>query len=354
MKLLRSLPILIASAHLGCGAAREQPNDGFMKPMERAASPAGSFSVPMKSPTPVAVTDGSSSTILQMTSTAGPTGMASMMGGMMGMAAPSQADKVAPPVDSPAMSRKIIYDAQIDLVVKDVAPISKQLSNLVQEARGYIAEESTTGSPGSQRSMRWKIRVPVDQFESFAQKVVALGELERAVRTSQDVTEQYYDLEARIKNKKVEEKTLTKILEERTGKLEDVLKVEVELSRVRGEIEQLEGRIRVLEHLSALATLTLSVREREKYEPPPPVAADFPTQIARTWDSSIHGLINLFKSVVLWVVDWAVWIPLLIVAALLGWVIFRWLIRVLMRALPRLIALARTPITLPRPPSGSE
>ena len=115
----------------------------------------------------------------------------------------------------------------------------------------------------------------MEQFDSFVDSIVALGELERNNRTSQDVTEQYYDIEARIKNKRVEEQTLNKILQERSGKLEDVLKIEIELSRVRGEIEQLEGKIRVLENLSSLATLTLNVRERDKYAPPPPVVADF-------------------------------------------------------------------------------
>ena len=268
------------------------------------------------------------------------------------MTEPGQASrsKSVVPAGVPAISRKIIYDAQVDLVVENVNPIAKKLTSLVQEARGYVADENTVGSPGSQRSMRWKIRVPVDQFESFVQNVVALGELERTTRTSQDVTEQYYDIEARIKNKKAEEKTLTKILEERTGKLEEVLKVEVELSRVRGEIEQLEGRIRVLENLSSLATLTLNVREREKFEPPAPVAADFPTQVVRTWDSSVHSLINLGKGVVLWAVDWAVWVPLLIVGGIVAWLILRWLIRVFVRNLPRLIALARTPITPITPP----
>ena len=276
-----------------------------------------------------------------------------MMGGMM-QAGGGEQDKSAVPAGVPAISRKIIYDAQVDLVVENVNPIAKKLTSLVQDAHGYVADENTIGSPGSQRSMRWKIRVPVDQFEAFVQNVVALGELERTTRTSQDVTEQYYDIEARIKNKKAEEKTLTKILEERTGKLEDVLKVEVELSRVRGEIEQLEGKIRVLENLSSLATLTLNVREREKFEPPAPVAADFPTQVARTWDSSVHSLINLGKGVVLWAVDWAVWVPLLIVGGIVAWLILRWLIRVFVRNLPRLIALARTPITPPPATPGSQ
>lgn len=253
-----------------------------------------------------------------------------------------------PPAAATSIARKIIYDAQVDLIVDSVDPVARKVGTLVQQAHGYIAEQSVTGSPGSQRSMRWRFRIPVEQFDSFVDAIVALGELERNNRTSQDVTEQYYDLEARIKNKRVEEQTLTKILQERSGKLEDVLKIEIELSRVRGEIEQFEGKIRVLENLASLATLTLNVRERDKYAPPPPAVADFGTQIARTWDSSILDLKNMGKSWMLWVVSWAIWIPFLLVGALLAWIVLRWLVRVFLRNLPRLVALARTPLALPR------
>jgi hypothetical protein len=253
---------------------------------------------------------------------------------------------------SSGISRKIIYDGEVDLVVESVDPIAKQVSTLVQDAHGFIAEMNVTGSPGSRRSMHWRVRIPVEQFDSFVDAVIALGELERHNRTSQDVTEQYYDLAARIKNKKNEEQTLNKILQERSGKLEDVLKVEIELSRVRGEIEQLEGKIRVLENLSSLATLTLNVREREKYAPPPPVVADFSTQIARTWTDSMLSLVNLGKSLVLWVVSWAIWIPFLLVGVILAWVLLRWLVRVFVRNRPRIVALATTPITGPRTPAS--
>jgi Domain of unknown function (DUF4349) len=253
-----------------------------------------------------------------------------------------------------AIARKIIYDAQVDLTVESVDPIAKKVGSLVQEARGYIAEQNVTGSPGSQRSMRWRVRIPVEQFDSFVDSIVLLGELERNNRTSQDVTEQYYDIEARIKNKKVEEQTLNKILQERSGKLEDILKIEIELSRVRGEIEQLEGKIRVLENVSSLATLTLNVRERDKYAPPAPVAADFGTQVARTWNGSLLDLKNMGKSFALWTVSWAIWVPFFLVAALLGLIVLRWLFRVFLRNLPRLVVLARTPITAPRAPTASE
>lgn len=252
------------------------------------------------------------------------------------------------------ISRKIVYDAKVELVVESVDPIATKIGSLVQQARGYIAEQSVSGSPGSKRAMQWRFRVPVDQFDSFVESVVALGELVRNDRTSQDITEQYYDIEARIKNKKTEEATLNKILQERSGKLEDVLKIEMELSRVRGEIEQLEGRIRVLENISSLATLSLNVREREQYAPAAPIVADFRTQMTRTWDGSVSDLIKMAKSVVLWVVSMVVWIPFLLVGALVAWMVLRRLLRMLIRAFPRIVAVARTPITLRRAPGPSE
>jgi hypothetical protein len=264
---------------------------------------------------------------------------------------PERTTNVAP---GTAFSRKIIYDAQVDLVVDSVDPIGKKVTSLVQAARGYIAEQNVTGSPGTLRSIHWKIRIPVEQFDSFVESIVSLGELERNNRTSEDISDQYYDIEARIKNKKVEEQTLNKILQERSGKLEDILKIEIELSRVRGEIEQLEGKIRVLENLSSLATLTLNVREREKYAPAAPVVAGFSTQISRTWDGQILNLVDLAKAIVLWAVSWAIWLPFLLVALILAWIVGRRLLRAFIRNIPRLVTLARTPLIRPRAQSPGE
>jgi hypothetical protein len=276
------------------------------------------------------------------------------MGAAVAMMGGFQPGANSAPSVPPGITRKIIYDAQVDVVVDSVDSVSRRVSTLVQDARGYIAEQSVTGSPGALRSMRWRIRVPVERFESLVSSVVSLGELERNSRTSQDVTEQFYDIEARIKNKKIEEQTLNKILQERSGKLEDVLKVEVELSRVRGEIEQLEGKIRVLESLSSLATLTLNIRERDKYAPPPPVVADFPTQIDRAWHESIDHMVELGKSIVLWTVTWSIWIPFYVLGAIVAWFMIRWLTRVVLRNRARLVALANTPIVAGGAPRAGE
>ena len=344
MILLRSLSMLLVLALVGCG----EVNTAYQRSESSVtAAKASSGDVTRIN------------NLSNLSALSPPVSPAAPMRGMMAEQAPAapvaaQAGPTSTGAVPADISRKIIYDGQVDLVVESVDPIARKVTTLVQDAHGFIAELNVTGSPGSRRTMHWRVRIPVEQFDSFVDAIVSLGELERHNRTSQDVTEQYYDLAARIKNKKNEEQTLNKILQERSGKLEDVLKVEIELSRVRGEIEQLEGKIRVLENLSSLATLTLNVREREQYAPPPPVVANFSTQITRTWADSLLGLVNLGKALVLWAVSWAIWIPFLLVGVILAWVLLRWLVRLFLRSLPRVVALARTPITRPRTPTTGE
>ena len=139
------------------------------------------------------------------------------------------------------------------------------MKDLAEQHSGYIAKSNVRGRPGSPRSGEWTIRVPVANYEDFLAAARELGET-RSVRTdSDDVTAEFYDVEARIRNKKQEEDRLRKHLEDSTGKLEDILHVEREISRVRGEIERMEGRMRVLKDLTSLTTINLRVDEIEDY-----------------------------------------------------------------------------------------
>ena len=327
---------LLSLAITGCGEPTPQSNSGLAGSYSYSADAADrEYSV---SATPI-LAEASAGSDSDKGSGMG------MMGGMMGAAvAPGPFAQDVPPSEA-AVARRIIYDAQIDLVVEDLEPSADRLVELVGQHEGYIAEQDLSGTPGSRRNGRWKLRVPVERFEDLVQDVLAMGELQRHQRSSQDVTEEFYDIEARVRNKRVEESTLLEILEDRSGVLEDVLKVEIELSRVRGEIEQLEGRLRVLEALSSLATVTLSLREREDYAPSPPVAPDFGTRIARVWAASIADLRDLGEGLVLFAVGLTPWLPLI----LIGLAVLLLLLRRLIRALPRLWELGRRPITQSRP-----
>lgn len=212
--------------------------------------------------------------------------------------------------------RKIIYTATVDLVVENLTAGQTKLTQLVKANRGYIAETNVGGQSGSQRSGTWKVRVPVENYESFMAGAQRLGELQSINSSSQDVTAEYYDVSARIKNKRVEETRLQDLLKKATGKLSEVLQVEKELSRVRGEIEQLQGRIRVLSSLSSLTTITISMNEIKDYVPPAPPS--FATEIARQFSGSLGAMRAAGKGLVLLGAALLPWLPFALVG-FFGW-----------------------------------
>ena len=259
---------------------------------------------------------------------------AGAMGGGMGgaMAAGDKTSSFNPASNAatdakvpPALPRKIIYNAKVTVVVESVAALSDQLAKLVKEAGGYVSETDQSSYTHVQRTASWTIRVPVDRFDGFLAAVNRLGEVQQSRLDSQDVTQEFYDIEARIKNKQEEEKRLLKHLADSTGKLDEILAVERELSRVRGEIETMQGRIRFLASSSDLSTLTITATEVESFTPL--VHPTFGTEIARTFSHSVEGLVDFGKGIILATVSIAPWLPLVVLVALLMVVVGRGLVR---------------------------
>ncbi len=221
----------------------------------------------------------------------------------------------------PPLARKIIYDARIDLVVESLSGTEQAILRLINEHNGFLAESDQASVTALQRRGTWRVRVPVDHFSAFVSAVSRLGEVRQNHVGSQDVTEEFFDLEARIRNKREEEKRLLKHLADSTGKLKDILDVEKELSRVRGEVEQMEGRLRFLANRTELSTITIEATEWKDYKPP--IAATFPTVLGRTFFRSYESLVEFGKFFLLVVVALAPWTPLIV----LGLFAMRWLVR---------------------------
>ena len=217
--------------------------------------------------------------------------------------------------------RRIIYTAEVDLVVERLTEAEAALKSLVKVQQGFVASNDVGGSPGSPRAGTWTVRIPVDRFETFMAEVPKLGELQRVHTDSQDVGEEYYDLEARLSSKRLEEERLLSHLKRSTARLQDILAVERELSRVRGEIEQLQGRLRYLSNRTELTTVTIRLNEVKEYLPPE--RTTFTAQIGRSFNDSLGLLGKTAAAFLLLLVALAPWALVLAVVAVPVWLVLR-------------------------------
>jgi hypothetical protein len=172
--------------------------------------------------------------------------------------------KQADAAGAPALPRKIIYDTHVQLIVPDVVRAEAELRDLIKRSEALVASSEITERATSARRLTLRVRVPVERYEGFLEALTKLGRPERIKADSQDVTEEFYDLADRIKNKRLEQDTLREYLLEKkaTSKLEDILTVEREIGRVREELDRLEGRLRRLDALSSLATVNIVLEQR--------------------------------------------------------------------------------------------
>jgi len=128
----------------------------------------------------------------------------------------------------------------------------------ITQSGGYI-EENSTGSDGS---AHLRIRIPAKTFNETIGSLEKLGKVKSKTVTGQDVTEEYIDVDARLKNKIVLRDNLKQLLEKATD-VKDILAIETELNRVQGDVDSMEGRIKSLKEKVDFATVSLSL-ERGK------------------------------------------------------------------------------------------
>jgi len=219
-------------------------------------------------------------------------------------------------------TRKLIFNGLVELVVKNLDEAIQGLDDAVGRSRGFIAASSLSGKSGSKRTGHWTLRVPVATNRELIKDLKSLGELIRETTRSQDVTEEFFDLQARLKNKQVEESRLIKHLENSTGKLEEILHVEREISRVRGEIESMQGRLNLLNDQTSLATIELTMLEMDNYIPE--AAPTLVTRVQRAFSGSVENLVRVGESLLIMVV---VVIPWLILLAVPGVPFLLWMFR---------------------------
>ena len=215
------------------------------------------------------------------------------------------------------ISRMVVKNGWLNLVVKDIKETAKKISQFAIENGGYVVE-SNIYEKETLPSGYITVRVPAEKFE------IAIESFKKmAVRVSnegtraQDVTEEYVDLEARLRNLEAAEKQLLEIMT-RAGKMSEVLEVQRELTNVRNQIEKIKGRMEYLEREVKMSSITVNLALSEELLPVPPAEKWRPKYVfLQSWKSVLHFW-KEFSYFIIRLIVWAqLWLPILIIILLL-------------------------------------
>ena len=195
--------------------------------------------------------------------------------------------------------QKLIKDARLDFTVVNYDNAYDRVSNIAAGAGGYVSDskESVYKTKDYTRKGGYIIiRIPAEKFNSAVLQIKEVGELTNKEITVQDVTQEYLDLSARLKNAIAEEEGFLKIMENATT-VEDMLMVEKEIGRVRGNIEQMQGQINYMNNRINLATIHVNMQEPIKEEPYTPPARKW--GIREAVDTAFDGFLSTTRGIII-------------------------------------------------------
>ncbi len=211
-------------------------------------------------------------------------------------AAVFQLDKAVEPAE--ALDRKIIRNAEITIEVPSTTDAQHQVTFIAETHGGFVvtseAKQRESNDP-AQRTLDIKlvVRVPSNEFGRAFDEIKKLsGNTPSENVTSQDVTEDFIDLEARIKTQKALEVQFLEIMRQ-ANKIADALEVQRQIAEVRTDIEKLEGRKRFLENRSSLSTINVNIQT------PKPVITVTETGFRHSLREAVSDSITLASDMVL-------------------------------------------------------
>jgi hypothetical protein len=227
---------------------------------------------------------------------------------------------------SEALNRKIIRNADLALEVSAPLEAQQKVSSIAETLGGFVVTSESKLRPsgdGAKQDVEVSlvVRVPSQQFKPAVEQILGLGS--RVIQnkaTGEDVTEEFIDLEARVKTQKALEEQFLEIMK-RANKVEDALEVQRQIAEVRTEIEKLEGRKRFLENRASLSTITVALQ-------PPATIVVNTSGFSRSVREAVSESVGVAVDIVLFLIrSVIVLIPVLLLIILPGLLLTRFVWR---------------------------
>jgi uncharacterized protein DUF4349 len=190
----------------------------------------------------------------------------------------------------------MIRTGQAFVEVEKVDAAIFKIRQLTATVGGYITNTSVSGGRDQIRQATLELKIPAANYDKAVESLPTIGKVETVTSTAQDVGEEFVDVTARVNNARRLEERLVSLLANRTGKLDDVLRVERELARVREEIERYQGRLRYLTSRAAMSTLTITVHEPSSLLGSGPGENPIVAALRRAWRNFVALLAGIIAS----------------------------------------------------------
>ncbi len=203
-------------------------------------------------------------------------------------------------------NRKLIRSASMtletlhfDQTIADVTALVSRLGGYMESTR--IEGESAYSSYSNERSAEFIARVPVSSYDTAQEELAQLGSVRERSENAEDVTDQYYDVQAELDALKIQQERLLTMMEQ-ADKMEDLIALEEALTNVRTRINERTSAIRRYDGLIEYATIRLSINEVVEYSERIEKPATFGQRIAETFKGSLDFIRAFGETIVLGIV----------------------------------------------------
>jgi hypothetical protein len=223
-----------------------------------------------------------------------------------------RSDAVSEVSEEPVIERQIIKVGWMRVEIKDYSEDLKVIKGIIGKHKGYISGENESSTDYSLMN-NLTIRVPSVEFDSLVEDIIRVAfKVDNKNITLNDVTEEFIDVEARLKTNKEVERRYLEILDKATT-VQDILLVEQQLKIIREEIEAKEGRLKYLQSQVSLSTLNLEIHQDLASKP----GFKFFSKLADAIKGGWKGLLNLVVGLIY------IWPIVLVCVIIIFWLIRR-------------------------------
>ena len=210
---------------------------------------------------------------------------------------------------------KMIYNGYMEMQTQDFDAAASGIEALVRELGGYFQQSSVSNrGSSSYRYGSYTIRIPAAQFETFFQRAGQLCHVTYTNTTADDVSESYYDTEARLETARIKLERLQQLLAKATS-MEDIITIESAISETEWDIENLSGTLRHYDALVDYATINVELSEVYKLSGQDEAVTTFGGRLGQSFVNGLKSVGNALEDFAVWLAY--SWFWLLVIAAVI-------------------------------------